>query len=142
MKKIIKIYQSYKEIINYLIFGVLTTIISLLAYYISVYTFLNPLNKLELQMANIISWILSVLFAYFTNRRFVFKSKEKKLKSEFFKFILARLSTLFLDMIIMYTSVSLFHFNDKLMKIVSNVIILIANYVLSKLLVFRESKKE
>ena len=73
----IKIYQKYKEIILYLIFGVLTTVISLLTYYALVYTILNPDNAWQLQLANIISWIAGVLFAYVTNRKYVFESKNK-----------------------------------------------------------------
>ena len=74
----IKIYQKYKEIILYLIFGVLTTLISLVTYYILVSAILNPDKAFELQLANIISWIVSVLFAYITNRRYVFESKKQK----------------------------------------------------------------
>ena len=74
MDKIKNIYIKYKEIINYLIFGVLATIISLVTYYVCVYTILKPENAVQLQIANIISWIASVIFAYFTNRKFVFES--------------------------------------------------------------------
>ena len=81
MEKIIKMLKKYKEVISYLIFGVLTTVVSLAVYYLSVFTFLNPNNAFELQIANIISWIVGVCFAYFTNRKYVFESKEKnKLK--------------------------------------------------------------
>ena len=81
MEKIKELYIKYKEIINYLIFGVLTTVVSLIVYYLSVFTFLNPENAFELQIANILSWIAGVAFAYFTNRKFVFESKENnKLK--------------------------------------------------------------
>ena len=81
MDKIKELYKKYKEIINYLIFGVLTTLVSLVVYYASVLTFLNPENSIQLQIANILSWIAGVTFAYFTNRKYVFESKEKnKLK--------------------------------------------------------------
>ena len=70
-------YRKREEIINYLIVGVLTTVVSLLSYYILVFTILNPNNAIQLQLANIISWILAVLFAYITNRMFVFESKVK-----------------------------------------------------------------
>ena len=76
MEKIKEIFFKYKEIISYLIFGVLTTIVSLMTYYLLVYTVLNPENVFQLQIANILSWIVGVLFAYFTNRKFVFESKE------------------------------------------------------------------
>lgn len=60
MEKIKEMYLKYKEIINYLIFGVLTTVVSLGVYYICVYTFLNPENVVQLQIANIISWVAGV----------------------------------------------------------------------------------
>ena len=68
-------YTKYKEILNYLIVGVLTTVISLGTYYALVFTILNPKNGIQLQIANITSWILSVTFAYISYRIFVFKSK-------------------------------------------------------------------
>ena len=64
----INIYKKYEEIINYLIIGVLTTIVSLISYYALTYTILDASKALELQVANVISWIVSVTFAYFTNR--------------------------------------------------------------------------
>ena len=71
------LYKKYEELINYLIVGVLTTVVSLFIYYGSVLTFLNPNHALELQIANILSWIGAVAFAYVTNRTFVFKSKNQ-----------------------------------------------------------------
>lgn len=136
MKKLINLYKKYEEVINYLIIGGLTTVISLAIYYISVITFLNPNNALELQIANIISWIGAVIFAYVTNRKVVFKSKNKNIKTEAIKFFGSRILTLLVDMLIMYLSVTVFKFNDKLMKIVSNIIIIVLNYILSKIFVF------
>ena len=86
----IELYKKYKEIINYLIFGVLTTVVSLATYYICVFTFLNPENPVELQIANIISWIFAVIFAYVTNRKYVFESKEKNKVKEATKFVGSR----------------------------------------------------
>ena len=71
------VYEKYKEIINYLIFGVLTTVISLIVYYGLTFTIINPDDALMLQVANVISWIAGVLFAYFTNRKYVFESKNE-----------------------------------------------------------------
>lgn len=135
-----KIFHKYKEIILYLIFGFLTTLISLLTYYLLVYTVLNPNKAIELQLANIISWIISVLFAYVTNRRYVFESKNKNKKKEISKFFLSRIATLIMDMIIMFMGVTVLKGNDKIIKILSQVVVIIANYLLSKLMVFR--KKE
>ena len=138
MEKIKELYMKYKEIINYLIFGVLTTVVSLIVYYISVLTFLNPDNALQLQIANVISWIAGVAFAYFTNRKYVFDSSEKNKLKEAGKFVLARVITLVMDMLIMWLGVTILGFNDKIIKIISQVVIIISNYVFSKLFVFNK----
>ena len=132
------LYKKYKEIINYLIFGVLTTVVSLATYYICVFTFLNPENPVELQIANIISWIFAVLFAYVTNRKYVFESKEKNMIKEGIKFSGSRLITLFLDMLVMWLGVTVLKFSDTIIKIVSQVLIIIGNYIISKLFVFKK----
>lgn len=141
MKKIKELYKKYKEIINYLIFGVLTTVVSLVIYYGSVYTFLNSENAVQLQIANILSWIAGVAFAYFTNRKYVFESQETNKAKEASKFVLARVTTLIMDMIIMWLGVTVLHFNDKIIKLISQVVIIISNYVFSKLFVFKGKNK-
>lgn len=137
MKKIKDIYNKYKEIINYLIFGFLTTLISLITYYVLTISLLNPKNSLQLQVANIASWCVGVLFAYFTNRKYVFNSENKDKLKEFITFTGARVTTLLLDMAIMFIFVTLLKGNDKLFKIISQVLVIISNYVLSKLIVFK-----
>lgn len=141
MKKIINLYKKYKEIINYLIVGVLTTIVSLAVYYISVFTFLNPDIAFELQIANILSWIAGVTFAYFTNRKYVFESKNENKIKEATKFVSSRITTLLLDMFVMWLGVTILAFNDKIIKLISQVLITIGNYVLSKLFVFKKADK-
>lgn len=135
-----ELYQKYQEIINYLIFGVLTTIVSLATYYLLVYTILNPENSLQLQIANIISWITCVTFAYITNRKYVFNSKNNNILKEMTKFYSSRLTTLALDMLFMFIFVTTLHFNDKIIKLILQVIITILNYILSKILVFTKKK--
>ena len=129
-----------KEVIMYLIFGVLTTVVSLLVYYGCIYTFLNPENAVQLQIANIISWIAGVAFAYITNRKFVFESNESNQLKEISKFVTSRLATLFLDMIIMFIGVTYLHGNDKIVKLISQVLVIIGNYIFSKLFVFKKQK--
>lgn len=138
MNKLIEIYKKHKEIINYLIVGGLTTIVSLATYYICVCTFLNPDNPVELQTANIISWIVAVFFAYFTNKKYVFESKEKNILKEGTKFIGSRVTTLLLDMLVMYVGVTILRFNDKIIKIISQILVIVGNYIISKLFVFRK----
>lgn len=77
--------KKIKEIIMYLIFGFLTTFISLLVYYLLVLTIFNPDNSIELQVSNIISWVAGVLFAYITNRKYVFESKNKNKLNDIIK---------------------------------------------------------
>ena len=138
LKKIWKLYKKYEEIINYLIVGGLTTVVSLGTYYFCVYTFLDPENAFQLQLANIISWICCVTFAYFANRIFVFKSKRKDKLKEAVSFYSSSIATLLMDMGIMFVFVTLIGFNDKIMKLVVQVVVTILNYVLSKLLVFKK----
>lgn len=140
MNKLINIYNKNKEIINYLIIGILTTIVSLASYYLLTFTILNPNNAFELQLANIISWILSVLFAYITNRKYVFSSTNKNIKKELSKFISSRFTTLLIDMGLMALLVTILNFNDKLVKLIVQIIVIVLNYIFSKLFVFKEQK--
>ena len=137
MEKIKELYLKYKEAINYIIFGVLTTVVSLAVYYISVFIFLNPENAIQLQIANILSWIAGVAFAYFTNRKYVFESTEKNKLKEAGKFVLARVATLIMDMIVMWLGVTVLLLNDKIIKLISQIVIIISNYIFSKLFVFK-----
>lgn len=135
-----KLILKYKELIMYFIFGVLTTIVSIGTYYFCVFTFLNAKNAIELQIANIISWILSVLFAYVTNRKFVFESKNNNILKEMASFYSARILTLLVDMTLMFVFVSLLKYNDTYVKLFVQVVVIIGNYILSKLLVFKGGK--
>ncbi len=139
--KIKKTYRKYEEIINYLIIGGLTTIIYLISYYVCVYTILDPKVALELQLANIISWICSVVFAYFTNRKFVFKSKNKNKVKEMISFTSSRVITLLMDMALMYLIVTVLKENDKIAKLIVQVVVIIGNYIISKLFVFKKELK-
>lgn len=141
MKNIIELYHKYKEIINYLIFGVLTTIVSLCVYYGLTFTILNPDNAINLQIANVISWIAGVIFAYITNRKFVFYSKNENLFKEVSSFVGARIITLFMDMLIMFVGVTIMKRNDRIVKLIAQLIVVITNYLFSKIFIFREVKK-
>ena len=126
------------EIFRYLIVGGLTTVVSLGVYYGCVLTFLDPKDPLQLQTANIISWIAAVTFAFFANRIFVFRSTGAGILREAGAFYLARVGTLLMDMAIMFIGVTLMGYSDKVMKLVVQVVVTIANYVFSKLFVFRK----
>lgn len=141
IKKIMPIYTKYKEIITYLIAGGLTTIVNLGVYYGCVFTFLNPDIPFELQSAIVLSWVCAVVFAYFINKIYVFESTEQNKLKEATKFVGSRIITLLLDMFIMFLGVTVLSFNDKFIRIVSQVLVVIANYVLCKLIVFKKGAK-
>lgn len=138
IEKILFYYKKYSEIINYLIFGVLTTIVNLLSYYLLTSTILSPNQALHLQIANVISWVVSVVFAYITNRKYVFNSSNDNIVKEITDFVSARVMTLLLDMVIMFIGVTLFNFNDKFIKILSQILVIIFNYIFSKIFVFKK----
>ena len=123
----------------YLIFGVLTTVVSLLTYFLCTTLVLDADNALQLQAANVISWIVSVTFAYVTNKIFVFHS-QNAVARELRKFYLSRFGTLLIDMALMYILVTAAEINDMTSKIVVQVIVIVSNYILGKFLVFREEK--
>lgn len=133
-----KFYNKHKEIINYIIIGILTTFVSLGSYYLCVLTFLDPNNPVELQIANIIAWILAVAFSYITNRIYVFEVKTKINIKEISTFVGSRILSLFIDMFSMFVMVTLLKINDKTAKIIVQFIITAVNYVFSKL-VFKKS---
>ena len=138
MNQLLNLYKKYKEIINYLIVGGLTTVVSLAVYYGCVLTFLDPNDGIQLQAANILSWIAAVTFAYFTNRKFVFESKNQNKLGEAAAFYGSRVMTLLMDMGCMFLMVTLLGINDKIAKLVVQVIVTVGNYILSKFLVFRK----
>lgn len=140
INNLINIYKKNKEVINYLIFGVLTTAINLITYFLLTITLLDVTNAIELQIANIIAWIIAVIFAYVTNRKYVFESKNKNKKKEITNFLMARVTTLLIDMVLMYFGVNIMKWNDKIMKIISQITVIVSNYILSKLFVFKKQK--
>lgn len=137
MEKFIKLYKKYEEIINYIIVGGLTTVVSLGSYYLAVIFVLNPNNGFELQIANIFSWICAVTFAYIANRNFVFKVKSQNRIKEISSFVSCRIFTLFMDMTFMFLLVTLLRWNDKIAKLIVQIVVTIANYLFSKLIVFK-----
>lgn len=142
MKKILNLYKKYEEIINYLIVGVLTTIVSLIVKWGLLFTLLSAKNAIELQMAVVISWIVAVAFAYITNRVFVFKSKSKRILKEIISFFSARLLTLGLEMLIMWFFITFLKLNTNLWvliwTIISQILVILFNYILSKIFVFKK----
>ena len=118
----------------------------LLCLLLLLFTILNASNAMQLQIAVVTSWITACLFAYITNRIWVFESKSKNIIQEMIKFFGARLATLGLEMIIMFIFVTALGLNSDtwviIWTLVSQVIIIIGNYILSKLIVFNNKEKE
>lgn len=141
MKKIWGLYHKYEEIINYLIVGGLTTVISLAVKYGLLFTIMDASNALELQIAVIISWIIAVAFAYFANRIFVFHSKSKQYLKEVSGFVAGRIATLVMEMFIMWFFVTLLGLDSNLWviiwTIVAQFLVIVGNYIISKVFVFK-----
>ena len=132
------IYRRYEEGFNYLIFGFLAFVLNYVLYVL----FAGVLDIHHL-VSTALSWALTVVFAYWTNRRFVFKSKNKDAKSvreEFISFVGARVATGALEMGLMFLMVDLAALNEYVSKFVCQVLVIVANYFLSKLWIFKEKK--
>lgn len=144
MKKIWNLYKKYEEIINYLVVGGLTTIVAIGSKLLLLATILDQTNGLELQIAEVISWFLAVTFAYVTNRIFVFKSKTSgsKCAREIFNFFKGRIVTQLIQMFIMWFFVTLLKLDSNVwvlvFTLVCQVMQIVLNYVISKLLVFKK----
>lgn len=142
MKKIWDLYHQYEEIINYLIVGGMTTVISLAVKYGLLFTILDASHAVELQVAVILSWIVAVAFAYFANRIFVFHSKSKRYLKEVSGFVAGRIATLIIEMVIMWFFVTLLGLDSHLWviiwTIVAQIVVIVGNYVISKLFVFKK----
>ncbi len=128
-----ELLMKYKEIIMYLIFGTLTTAVNIVVYYL----FSNIIH-INYLFSNAVAWFLSVLFAYVTNRKYVFDSKNNQIIKEAISFFGSRLATGIMDMMLMWFLVNFNIVNDVVAKVVDNVIVVILNYILSKLVVFKK----
>ena len=145
MKKLWSLYKKYQEIINYLVVGGLTTVVAVGSKLALLATVLDQKNGLELQIAEIISWALAVLFAYITNKKFVFKSNTKGSKGfkEAFDFVKGRIATQIIQMFIMWFFVTFLKLNTNtwvvIFTFICQIMQIVLNYVISKFLVFKKS---
>ena len=120
----------------YLLFGGLTTLVNIVFFWVSRNLFLW-----DLVVSTILAWFVSVIFAYVTNKLFVFESRSfapKVMFPEIGAFFAARLFSGLLDLGIMYLFVDILHWHEMLMKILSNVLVIILNYLFSKLFIFKK----
>lgn len=132
--------KQYREMIMYIIMGIFTTAVNISSFYILV-----EILDTDYKTATVIAWILSVLFAYITNKIYVFQQKTSDMRSlmrELTTFFSVRLLSLGIDLGMMILLVSQFHTNETLAKILDNVVIVAVNYIASKWLVFKKTTEE
>lgn len=141
-EKIKAIYLKYEEIINYLFVGVANTIVSWAAWFACAYTILDAQIVWQNTVLSVISWVVGVVFGYFMNRIFVFKSKEPNMLKEFLQFSGGRVSTWVLDAVMMVLMVNFMHINEAFSKVFVSVLVMIGNYIISKLFVFKKKPEE
>lgn len=139
------LYKKHQEIIDYLFWGGVAFVLSMALYWILI-TIMGPEYSV---VANTIDWVICVIFTYFTNRKFVFKSKvtgkTERIK-EFGEFVAARAFTLVLENLIIFIGVDLLHFESTIqstiVKLIGQMIVIITNYILSKLWIFKKKENE
>ncbi len=141
IEKMKALYVKYEEIVTYLIVGVLNTIVSWAAFFLCAYTILDAQVVWQNFLLSVISWVVGVVFGYFMNRRFVFKSKEPNIWKEFLQFSGGRISTWALDAVMMILMVNILTINEAFSKIFVSVLVMIGNYIISKFFVFRKKDR-
>ncbi len=136
MQKVRNLVAKYWDLITYLVFGVLTTVVNYLIY-LPVYNVLG----LSAALSNAIAWVVAVAFAYLTNKPFVFKSHDWSAKTvvpELTKFVSCRIASGAMETFILFITVDMMHWNGNIWKLATNVLVVIVNYFGSKLLVFKK----
>ena len=136
MTKLKALFQKYKDVIPYAIFGVLTTLVNIASYWLCAHALGMPVMA-----STIIAWILAVLFAYVTNRKWVFLSEAKGRRAivkEMLSFFACRLATGLVDWACMFLFVDVLHWNDVLIKTGANILVIALNYIASKLIIFKK----
>lgn len=136
MKRLTQLIEKYHDVLAYLFFGVLTTIVNYIVYF-PCYNLL----KISATVSTILAWVIAVIFAYLTNKPFVFKSHDwssETVVPELTKFVLTRLGSGLLETAIMGITVDVLLWNGNWMKLITSVLVVVINYVGSKLLVFRK----
>ena len=152
IKGLLKNKEKMRELITYVIFGALTTLVNWVVYLVITKVFAldsHPEGSAPylviINAAQILGWILSVLFAYFTNKKYVFQSsagvKDGAWK-EFFLFVSARIASLLIFDLLLFNVLHLLGMDDKLDKLLMNVLVVIFNYVASRFVVFRRKEKK
>ena len=136
IEKMKALIAQYWEVLSYLIFGVLTTVVNYCVY-LPVYNLLG----LSASVSNMIAWVVAVAFAYLTNKPFVFRSHDWSAKTvipELTRFVSCRVASGVAETVILLVTVDILHWNGNLWKLATSVLVVLLNYIGSKLLVFRK----
>ena len=131
-----KIFEKYKDIIPYLFFGVCTTAVNIVVYWLMAH-----MLESSTMVSTIIAWVIAVFFAYMTNRKWVFHSTastKKAVMRELISFFVCRIGTGIVDWLCMWFFVEGLHINDVAVKTAANVLVIILNYAASKLVIFKK----
>ncbi len=140
MEKIEKIWDRYKELILYVFFGGCTTLINIVVYFAC-----RQWLSLAVVPSDVAAWFLAVVFAYVTNKLFVFDSKSwsaQLVVKEVAEFFAARVFSLGVDVAMLYVTVELLGWWELPMKIIANVVVIVINYIFSKWIIFRKDAAE
>lgn len=139
MNKIRTLYQRYQDFILYGVFGVLTTLVNIVVYWVMA----HPLH-LPTMPSTIAAWVAAVFFAYITNRKWVFHSEahtRREIVKEVSSFFVCRLATGVVDWGCMWLFVDVLQLNDVVIKTMANVVVILLNYVASKMVIFKSKVK-
>lgn len=144
MELIKNYYEKYKEVIKYLIFGVLTTFVNYVVYYTLIFAIGTSEGAIGFT-CNFFATVVSILFAYVTNRKFVFESKandKKEILKEMTSFFSCRVFSMVIDSLIYFVGCTIMKFPDFIIKTISQVVVIVLNYVFSKLIIFKNKEEK
>ena len=139
---IVGLFDKYQELAIYLIVGVITTVVAWTVFYLLSFV-LDSNDGFQLTLNTILNWTAGVLVAYPMNRSWVFKSKSDKKLKEFIEFVASRITTLIIEEVVMLLCVDVIGINQYVSKyVIASILVIILNYVFSKLFVFKKAKPE
>ena len=136
LNRIVMLLRKHRELVSYVFWGVMTTIVNYVVYFL-----LTEGLQVYYLTGNVIAWAISVLFAYFVNKLYVFQSRDwawRVALRELWQMVASRLFSLGLEMAIMWFFVDTLHCNHLIVKLAANVVVVIVNYVLSKFIIFKQ----
>lgn len=138
MQNIINIYKKHREGILYLFFGGTSFVLNMALY--ALFTYALHMNEL---IANFIAWIIVVAYAFVTNKFFVFQNKTKSnLLTQIISFYMSRIATLCIEELIIFVFITKLEYNSLIIKLIAQIIVIVLNYILSKLIIFKARKEK